>query len=335
MVRRRGRARRSYAYLRIKKYRLKWTHEIIPERFKLLIKPMAAKIETELGQLDYLELQVFALLTELGVAEAEWKNYMAFAKKIYETYMGYWYDTALQESDILIQEFVLRDLDQDVLIKVRDQVIEKCAKYRDLPPPPCTHPDYICYFNSCADCAEWTIPAEFTCSIDEDDFKECRESIQFQALAVMPAWRQATLPITKCAAYLGFWLKATMLPSTMFYIRKLGDPDGYHAIRFRFNNLFTPPYTYQHHIYVMPAGPTIWGTEVAFEPRVWHWFELYQTVGQFRMRIDGAGEDTIVAPLRDFENWNTFGLLCTTAFTLGTVKLDYIRLMNAWEYPPM
>ena len=131
MVRRRGRARRSYAYLRIKKYRLKWTHEIIPERFKLLIRPMAAKIETELGQLDYLELQVFALLQHLGIPEAEWKNYMAFAKKIYETYMDYWYDTAIQESDLLIQEFVLRGLTQSVLEAVRNQVIEKCAKYRD------------------------------------------------------------------------------------------------------------------------------------------------------------------------------------------------------------
>ena len=131
MVRRRGRPRRSYAYLRIKKYRLKWKVEVLPQRFKLLIRPMAAKIETELGQLDYLELQVFALLQHLGIPEAEWKSYMAFAKKIYETYMDYWYDTAIQESDLLIQEFVLRGLTQSVLEKVRNQVIEKCAIYRD------------------------------------------------------------------------------------------------------------------------------------------------------------------------------------------------------------
>ena len=115
MVRRRGRPRRSYAYLRIKRYRLKWTHKVIPQSFKLLVRPMEAKIETKLKELDFLEIQVFAALQELGVAQAEWKNYMAFAKRCYHAWITSWYDTAFKEEQQLREEFITRGLVADVL----------------------------------------------------------------------------------------------------------------------------------------------------------------------------------------------------------------------------
>jgi len=144
MVRRRGRPRRSYAWLRQQKYAEKWTHKTVPIRFKLLQPPMAAHIETELIRLDYLEVQVFALLQGLGVPESEWPYYMAFAKRVYETFMGFWYDTAITEVYTLIAEFVQRGLVEDTLKAVADVALEKCTLYRPwLPPLPPFVPPYL------------------------------------------------------------------------------------------------------------------------------------------------------------------------------------------------
>jgi len=193
MVRRRGRPRRSWAWLRQRKYAEKWSHKSIPIRFKLLQPPMSASIETALIQLDYLEVQVFAKLEQLGVEESEWVYYMAFAKRVWETFMGFWYDTAIVEVYTLIEEFVMRGLVEDTLKAVADVVLEKCTMYRPLgnaetplpapplppfiPPPPPPPPPIDQTFNF----DDWTSQGwkrGQTCMADPPPIPNCCESPQ-------------------------------------------------------------------------------------------------------------------------------------------------------------
>lgn len=134
MVRRRGHSRRSYAWLRIKQYRLKYTHHVIPIQFKLLIPHMSTRIEVDLGFLDYLEIQVFAYLLTQGVDEALWKIYMGFAKRVYHFYTNFRANTAANETAVLLSEYVLRGNDQAILEGVRDIAIEKGRLYRGVFP---------------------------------------------------------------------------------------------------------------------------------------------------------------------------------------------------------
>ena len=135
MVRRRGRARRSYAYLRIKKYRLKWKATVIPERFKLLIRPMEAKISDHLTFQDAVEIQTIVECQDKGVPEADYPHYLSFSKRAFKIYMTVWYTSAEDEVAILKQEFILRGLRSDVLDQLDDIMFSKAGRAREIPLP--------------------------------------------------------------------------------------------------------------------------------------------------------------------------------------------------------
>jgi len=143
MVRRRGRPRRSYAWLRMRKYGLKYTHHVVPIRFKLLIKPMSASISDELRFYDEVEGQTILECLAKGVPDAEIQHYLAFSKRVFETYSRVWETTAEKEIDILVDEFVTRGLDATVLSQLRTRMYVKAAWRRGIIPPPAWNYDNI------------------------------------------------------------------------------------------------------------------------------------------------------------------------------------------------
>jgi len=124
MVRRRGRPRRSFAYLRIRRYRLKYRDQVIPIRFKLLLPPMHAQIETVLIKWDALEQALFPKFIELGIPSELWDNYLAWAKRKGELLLRFTDETLQKETDLLMQEFILRGLDKDILTQLEPIVDE-------------------------------------------------------------------------------------------------------------------------------------------------------------------------------------------------------------------
>lgn len=129
MVRRKGHSRRSYAWLRLKKYRLKWTRDTIPLQLKLLIKPMRAKISIILTVFDFIEIKVFGALGRLGIPTEQWPFYIAHAKRLAHIYSYYTAATRDKERQILYDEGILRGLDPAALLEVHQAVRWALGEY--------------------------------------------------------------------------------------------------------------------------------------------------------------------------------------------------------------
>jgi len=136
VVRRRGRPRRSYAWLRRRKYAEKWIHQVIPHRFKLLIGPMSTSLADSLTFYDEVEGQTILECQAKGVPSEEIEHYLAFAKRVSEVYMRVWNVTAEKEVDILVDEFVTRGLRSDVLAQLRARMYYKASLKRGIITPP-------------------------------------------------------------------------------------------------------------------------------------------------------------------------------------------------------
>lgn len=144
MVRRRGKPRRSYAWLRRQKYNAKFTHHTLPIRFKLMRVPMAAKIDVELVNLDEVEVQTILECQAFGVPDSEIPIYLAFSKRVYKTYMTVWYVTAEVEVALLVSEFILRGKIAALLEALRARMYFKANLIKGiLPPAAWTYVDLI------------------------------------------------------------------------------------------------------------------------------------------------------------------------------------------------
>jgi len=134
MPRARPAARKSEARRRIYRYRTKWTHDVIPERVKrLLFEPphhMWDVWEDELKGASpvYVECEepTMTELQAVAVPEAEWPYYLGFMKRMITLYLQYTSLTLQMEKTNLIEEYVLRGKDRDVLEAIQT-VAEWCA----------------------------------------------------------------------------------------------------------------------------------------------------------------------------------------------------------------
>jgi len=97
----------------------------VPLRFKLYLPRMEQLLNTELINLDALEVQIYQKLEELAISADRWPFYMAFSKRCFREFLGFSEATAENDVALLRQEFILRGLDSAVL----DQLIPIC---RDL-----------------------------------------------------------------------------------------------------------------------------------------------------------------------------------------------------------
>jgi hypothetical protein len=94
-------------------------YDVLPLRFKLLLPPMHHLIETELTNYDEVERQVLQECEAKGVPTEERPYYLAYGKRVFETYCRVWDATAENEVALITQEFILRDKDEQVLNQIQ------------------------------------------------------------------------------------------------------------------------------------------------------------------------------------------------------------------------
>lgn len=123
MPRRRPIARKSFARRRIRRVK-KYDHNVLPVRMKLGMPRMAELLEDELEDSVGLEEPIEDELTYKGVPLAEWPHYMGFAKRMLRLYRKFTGETLLLEKESLIEEYVLRGKDRNVLEQEQDRVEE-------------------------------------------------------------------------------------------------------------------------------------------------------------------------------------------------------------------
>jgi len=136
MVRRRGRPRRSYAWLRMRKYALKYSHSVIPLQFKLLLPPMHILLDDELIIYDQAEVQIILECLAKGVPDEEIPHYLAYGKRVFRAYVQYGFISADKEVDLITQEFLLRGKDETVLNQIRARMYMKAMWRKGYWPSP-------------------------------------------------------------------------------------------------------------------------------------------------------------------------------------------------------
>jgi len=131
-------ARRSIARRRIFRASLKYAWQVTPRRFKRTEAVRHQDLENALIRMDTLEKTTFSELEEKGVPTDQWVYYVAFSKRAYDICWTFTGDTRAQEIDSLINEYVLRGYDEDVLAQLAAAACTQADqdKGRGPPPPP-------------------------------------------------------------------------------------------------------------------------------------------------------------------------------------------------------
>lgn len=129
MPRARPGARKTTARRRIQRYIAKMTHHVTPLRVKRLLPHMLDLYEKEEPPFVECEEPTMAELEAKGVPEAEWRYYLGYMKRMLALYRTYTGGTLQLEKTNLIEEYVLREKDRDVLEQVQ-VVTEICAGVR-------------------------------------------------------------------------------------------------------------------------------------------------------------------------------------------------------------
>jgi hypothetical protein len=122
MVRKRGKARRSYGIKRAKKQRIKLDPRLVSLRFKERIEPMSADLSYWLNLLDQLEKEILPLLVQHGIPTEEFVNYLAYAKRLFSKVSRFRALTLFNEVLNWIAIFVTRGLKKDVLEALVDPI---------------------------------------------------------------------------------------------------------------------------------------------------------------------------------------------------------------------
>lgn len=107
---------------RVYRTKTKWEYRVIARRFKLLQPHMILRLKDELDSSVGLEQPSMDELTVKGVPADQWPYYMGFAKRMLQLYRHFSGWTLGAEKQSLINEFVERGLDQNVLLQLQDVV---------------------------------------------------------------------------------------------------------------------------------------------------------------------------------------------------------------------
>lgn len=337
MVRRRGVARRSAPRRRTYRTRVKWDPKVIVHRFKLLLPMMTSELDWELDVLMALEENVYPYLEAQGVPQVLWEYYMAFARRIWERRVKFSRRTFQAEKASVLYEFTLRGLNPTHLAVVqRYAELRARDKERGYIEP---HP-YACWYNICEDCAEWTVPAGWTCGVSSDRM-EGEGSIEFFRGVAPGVWQYCTKPVGSGLPdgcwYFGFWFKTLWsppLPNCWISARFRVTSTLWHGVTLI--NYAAAPNYYRVYHEVYDPGANIWGP-IPYPNNAWNWFELYQDnldgLANYYVRLNGGAVHTY-AGLNNIGDPVEFCLACHPATIIGTVRVDYIRRAPGYEYPP-
>jgi len=151
MVRKRGVARRSFAHRRVRRVK-KYDHNVIPKRFKVQLPDLSDRLEPELKEFVELEPYVEAELIVKGVPSNQWQYYHGFAKRMLALYLNFIGETLQKEKQSLINEYVLRGYNLNVLQQEQD-VVEKYV----VPPLNCAEVKACLEGNYASWAYQWTL----------------------------------------------------------------------------------------------------------------------------------------------------------------------------------
>ena len=200
--------------------------------------------------------------------------------------------------------------------------------------PPFIHPSYVCWYNGCENCADWTCPIG-TCQIDNVDFKEHTGSILFSQDASI------SIPsLMSSCRYVGFWLKFSGAPGTLTTAVGIWTdappPGGYAYINF---SQYSPTDFRVMLIVRTPIDYWSWYWTFDYRPylNIWQWFEIwtwYNSVyNQSEFGFFRAGEDIGGAVLGGNVG-NPITFKKTDVYGHRPMKFDYLRVATKEEYPP-
>lgn len=113
------------------KFKRKWTSKVIPRRFKRLvfeppfhiIQELLPKLEDSVG----CEEPTMEELQAKGVPQDQWTYYFGFMKRLLEMYRDFSGATLELEITSLIEEYVLRGHNRNVLEQIRGVVARECV----------------------------------------------------------------------------------------------------------------------------------------------------------------------------------------------------------------
>jgi hypothetical protein len=125
MVRKRGVARKSFARRRVRRVK-KYDSHVTPLRYKKYLPDMAELLKPPLDIHVECEVPCMELLASLGVPLSEYPYYLGFMKRMIVLYRNFTSETLASEKESLIEEYVLRGKDRDVLEAVQE-VAAECA----------------------------------------------------------------------------------------------------------------------------------------------------------------------------------------------------------------
>jgi len=192
------------------------------------------------------------------------------------------------------------------------------------------HPSYVCWYNSCEKCGQWTLSPNATCVVDTVNFKENIGSIKITN-NTDGVYDYTTLPAPMCNDFLAFWFRHH--PYDIDYTdNTYAFFDGSNYIGWR--TRWTTQFGYEMFAQGYIAGYGSWGgaTPFTFSPDTWYWLEVQKTANSYDYKRDGV---TMLSA----------GPGATWPFTasqfrfshdrkLGDAWVDYIRYADRFEYPP-
>jgi len=125
MVRARPVARKSFAHRRVRRIK-KYDHHVVPKRFKVWLPDMSDLLKAKLEAHVECETPTMTELERLGVPESEWRYYLGYMKRMLLLYLSFSEETLEKEKQSLIEEYVLRGKDRNVLEQIQE-VAAECA----------------------------------------------------------------------------------------------------------------------------------------------------------------------------------------------------------------
>jgi len=111
-------ARRSSSRRRARLFEKKYQHRTVPLRYKTLLPSMEAALKTELPIFVDLEQPIIEECQSKGVPSEKWQYYIGFGKRAKSITQDFTYETKEAELSTLVDEYVKRGLDQQVLTQI-------------------------------------------------------------------------------------------------------------------------------------------------------------------------------------------------------------------------
>ena len=196
-----------------------------------------------------------------------------------------------------------------------------------LPPP--WPPSYVCWYNTCENCADWTkVGTDISCVLETILKQQGTGSLHITCPANKPADKIYIVP-DDCDNYFGFWMRFPTYNVQFFVYLWSGSNYAGWVFSFSGTNLvYQVIYWVNGHTHTWPA--------VVISQNVWHWFEIWFNADRTNIyfTIDGVSVGS-VSGLPAFGSFSKFQIENRQDYQGTNLYVDYVRIADRQEYPPV